>query len=156
MFYRWLKNYRTLMLRTRFLSQFAAFVLLIFAVVELIGVGQATTYAENISWEVVLRATISPLAFLAGFGLRFIFLFLKDQFGPFSVAVSWWAGATAVAICFIDFQGCFLNCPDNMSYYDPFSNPLIPAGFLFVSFSMIRFAVTAIAAISHNEFNSNS
>ena len=156
MFSRWLKNYRTLMLKTRFLSQIAAFMLLVVAIVELIGVGQAATYAENISWEVVLRATVSPLVFISGFGLRFILLFLKDKFGSFSVAVSWWAGATAVAICFIDFQGCFLNCPDNMSYYDPFSYPLIPAGFLFVSFSIIRFAVTAIAAISHNEFNSNS
>lgn len=156
MYSKWLRNYRTLMLKTRFLSRVGAFLLLVLAVVELIGVVRAASYAENIGWEVVQRAIVFPLVFISGFGLRFIFVSVKDKFGPFSVAVSWWAAAIAAVISFIDFQGCFLNCPENMSFYDPFSDPLIPAGFLFVSLSIIRFTVTAIAAISHNELDPNS
>jgi hypothetical protein len=152
----WLKNYRTLMLKTRFFSQVAAFLVLVLAFVELTRVGQAVTYTENVSREIVFRASVSPLVFIAGFGSRFVLLSMKETFGPFAIAASWWAGAIAVLTCTIDLHGCFLDCPANMAFYNPFTNPLMPAGVLFVSISIIRFVITAIAAISVHELNSNS
>lgn len=162
MFSTWLKNYRTLMLKTCFLSQVAAFLLLVLAIVELFGVAQAVSYTENISWETVWSATIPAVAFMVGFGTRFRVLFSKDRFGPLAVAASWWTVLFAVIIGKIGYRSCWIDCPVDpnisvsYSFIDPLNDPLALAGSLFIFFSILRFSITALAAFFHrDELNSN-
>jgi hypothetical protein len=158
MFNRWFKNYQALMLKTRLLSQFAAFLLLVLAIVDLVGVGRGIAYAENIGWETVWNGTIPAVAFILGFGTRFGVLFSKNRFGTLAMAASWWIVFFAVMMAkIISYRSCWIDCqvdPNisvSYSYYDPLNDPLVPAGLLFIFLSFFRFVITAAGAFLYRK-----
>src|SRR5690606_9274635 len=80
-------------------SKLAALVIVVIAIVELVGVGQAVRMTENASHEAIRNALITPIIYLVAFGARLFWLFLGT--GVTGRVSTWWV---AVAAIYLDVQ----------------------------------------------------
>jgi hypothetical protein len=119
-------------------SKLAALVIVVIAIVELVGVGQAVRTAENASHEAIRLALITPIIYLVAFGSRLFWLFLGT--GLIGRVLTWWI---AVAAIYLDVQ--LTGGPASGAMYSLFDSfPLLVSGMTFTAIGAVKFVVTML------------
>lgn len=140
---------------TRFVSQFGAFWMFMFSILELWNTWVAVSKADQIAdetWAPIFKISLFHAVIGITFALRFFLLFFYRPNYFVTAQLTWLVGAVLVLYhlisTFLHYDGHIFH----MMY-----NPLIITEFVFILFSLFRFTATSwLSFVRSNEFNPNS
>lgn len=153
MFLEWFREYRSLMLKSRFLSQFGACLMAAFSLLELWNTFLAVSTVEHISEEVwhsvykilVLHALVGII-----FAYRFLILSFNKSKYPITSHLTWLFGSTLILYhllsTFLRYEGHIIHM---------MNDHLIIVEFFIIVLGSIRLVATSWISFNRsNEFNS--
>lgn len=155
MFSKWLEEYRSLMINSRFLSQLGAFWIIVFSLLELWNTFDAVNKADQISeerWSSIYKIFVFHSVVGIVFTCRLFLVSFNKSNQSIITQATWLLGSSLVLYHLIS----------NFLYYDGhilamMHHSVFIVEFLFIVFSLTRFAATAWLSFNRsNEFNLNS
>ncbi len=151
-FQKWNTAYQDLMVKTRFISQFAVLWVALMARFEMVWLAKSiyVNYSE-IGPELMQHLTLDyilKIAVFICFGIRFLLLFRRSRVSGRIINATWLLAAAAGLLYYVDSKNYFISSSSIMDVYGMENlDPVITGYSMFIVFSGVRFILTAIIAI---------
>ncbi len=148
---RWNKSYQELMLKTRLVSQFGAFWLIIAALVELCRLWKAmydNWPRGSDLWNSSLKISAFGSLVIGLFAVRFFVLYRRSEYRSQTICLSWLLPVVALFLYWANSNNFWIDEGSNsVIYVFGRTDEILRSGLFFVIVSALRFLSTSLFAL---------